>query len=164
VLATGGVVAYAAASAERVWYLVLALGIASAFALAGALLRASPDGVVPALVGVGAAWAVAAWTRGSGAVGATVLAAVGLFVAAELSYWSLEQASVPDEPELLARRAAGLAIRAGAALAVAATILELVAVHASGGVALEAVGVVAAVAVLGLAYTLSRPGRTGEGR
>jgi len=164
VLVAGGVVAYAAVSAERIWYLVLALGIASVLALASALVRRSADGVVPGLVGIGAAWGVAAWTHGTGALGGTVLAAVGLFVSAELSYWSLEHVSVPDEPELLARRAAGLAIRAGAALAVAAAILELVAVHASGGVALEAVGVVAAVAVLGLAYALSRPGRAGQGR
>jgi hypothetical protein len=102
---------------------------------------------------------VSAWTRGSGAPGGTVLAAAGIFVAAELAYWSLEQVSVPDEAELVARRAAGLAVRGAVALTLVSFALAALDLHAGGGLLLEAVGVVAAVGLLALVLVLARAGQ-----
>ena len=154
--AVSSVAIYAALEADRVGVLVLVLGAGSATLLTYALAAGSPRAVVPALAGVAASWSVSAWTRGTGAPGGTILAAVGIFVAAELAYWSLEQVSVPDETELVARRAAGLALRAGVALALVAFVLAALDVQAGGGLLLETVGVLAAVGLLALVLVLAR--------
>jgi hypothetical protein len=123
------------------------------------LAAASPQAIVAALAGVAASWSVSAWTRGTGAPGGTVLAAAAIFVAAELAYWSLEQVSVSDEAELVARRAAGLAVRGAAALALVSFALAALELHVGGGLLLEAVGVAAAVGLIGLVFALAKPGR-----
>jgi hypothetical protein len=156
VLAASGVAAYGALEVDRFGLLVLALGAVTAAVLLCGLALATPPAVVAALAGVAASWSVSAWTRGSGAPGGTVLAAAGIFVAAELAYWSLEQASVPDEAELVARRAAGLAVRGAVALALVSFALAALALRAGGGVLLEAVGVVATVGLLALVFVLAR--------
>jgi hypothetical protein len=143
---------------------VLALGLGSAALLIFGLAALSPPTIVAALAGVAASWSVSAWTRGAGAPGGTILAAVGIFVAAELAYWSLEQVSVRDEAELVARRAAGLALRAALALALVAFALAALDLRAGGGLLLETVGVAAAVGLLALVLVLARTGhesRTG---
>ena len=143
-------------AAERVALLMLALGLAGTLLLVYAIAAPNPGAIVPALAGVAAAWSASAWTRGSGAPGGTVLAAAGIYVAAELAYWSLDQASVADEGELVARRAAGLAARAGAALWVVAIVLAALGLHAHGGLLLESVGVLAAVGLLVVMWVLAR--------
>ena len=143
---------------------MLALGLGSAALLIFGLAALSPPTIVAALAGVAASWSVSAWTRGAGAPGGTILAAVGIFVAAELAYWSLEQVSVRDEAELVARRAAGLALRAALALALVAFALAALDLRAGGGLLLETVGVAAAVGLLALVLVLARTGhesRTG---
>jgi hypothetical protein len=77
-------------------------------------------------------------------------------VAAELAYWSLEQASVGDEGELVARRAAGLAGRGCAALVLVAIVLAALGLHAGGGLLLESVGILAAVGLLGVVWVLAK--------
>ena len=138
--------------------LVLALGAGSVALLAFGLAVPSPPALVGSFVGIAASWSLSAWTRGSGAPGGTILAAAGIFVAAELAYWSLEQASVPDEPELLARRAAGLALRAVGAVALVSFALAALGLNAGGGLLLEAVGAAAAVGLLALVLLLARAG------
>jgi len=135
---------------------VLALGLTGAALLAYALATSATGAIVAGLVGVAASWSVSAWTRGSGAPGGTVLAAVGIFVAAELAYWSLDQASVPDEAELLARRAAGLALRASGVIFLVACVLAALGLRPGGGLALETVGIVAVVGLLGIVLVLAR--------
>jgi hypothetical protein len=159
VLAVLGVAVYGALEADRVGLLVLALGAGSAALLVFGLAAVSPSAIVTALAGVAASWSVSAWTRGAGAPGGTILAATGIFVAAELAYWSLEQVSVPDEAELVARRAAGLAVRGAVALALVSFALAALDLHAGGGLVLEAVGVAAAVGLLALVLVLARAGR-----
>lgn len=151
-------VVYGAVEADRLGVLVLALGAAAVTLLAYALASASPPAIIAALVGVGASWAVSAWTRGAGAPGGTILAAAGIFVTAELAYWSLEQASVPDELELVARRAAGLALRAAGALALVAVVLAALDLNAGGGLVLETVGAGAAVGLLVMVLVLAKAG------
>jgi hypothetical protein len=158
VLAVSGVAIYGALEADRLGLVVLALGAGSVGLVVYGLGRASPPAIVAALAGTGALWTVSAWTRGAGAPGATILAAAGIFVAAELAYWSLEQVSVPDEAELVARRAAGLAVRGAVALALVSFALAALDLHAGGGLLLEAVGVVAVVGLLVLVLVLARAG------
>ena len=158
VLAVSGVAIYGALEADRVGLLVLALGAGSVVLLVYGLALASPPAIVAALAGVAGSWSASAWTRGAGAPGGTILAAAGIFVAAELAYWSLEQVSVPDEAELVARRAAGLAVRGALALALVSFALAALDLHAGGGLVLEAVGVAAAVGLLALVLVLARAG------
>jgi hypothetical protein len=157
-VAVAAVAAYGTLAADRLALLVLALGAGSAVLLLYGLAAPSSPAVIGALVGLAASWSLSAWTRGSDAPGGTILAAVGIFVAAELAYWSLEQVSVPDEPELLARRAAGLALRAVGALAVVSLALAALGLRTGGGLLLEAVGAGAAVALLVLVLQLARAG------
>jgi hypothetical protein len=158
VLAVSGVAIYAAVEADRVGLLVLGLGGGSAGLLVYGLALARPPAIVAALAGVAGSWSVSAWTRGAGAPGGTILAAAGIFVAAELAYWSLEQVSVADEAELVARRAAGLAVRGAVALALVSFALAALDLHAGGGLLLEAVGVSAAVGLLALVRVLAKAG------
>jgi hypothetical protein len=136
--------------------LVLGLGIVSVDALLGGLAVGVSSAVVAAVAGLGVTWTVSAWTRGAAVPGGTIFAAVGILVAAELAYWSLEQIAARDELELVARRAAGLAVRAAAALALGAVLLAALGLHAGGGLVLETVGVAAAVGVLALVFALAR--------
>jgi hypothetical protein len=158
VATVAGIIVYGTLEADRVALLVLALGAGSAALLVFGLAAPSPPALVGSLVGIAASWSLSAWTRGSGAPGGTILAAAGIFVAAELAYWSLEQASVPDEPELFARRAAGLALRAAGALTLVSLALAALDLRAGGGLLLEAVGAAAAVALLALVLLLARTG------
>lgn len=158
VSAVAGVAVYGALEADRVAVLVLALGAGSVVLLVFGLAVPSPPAVVGSLAGVAAAWSVSAWTRGPGAPGGTILAATAIFVAAELAYWSLEQVSVVDEPELIARRVAGLGARAAGALALVAFALAALDLRTGGGLLLEAVGAAAAVALLALVFLLARAG------
>jgi hypothetical protein len=158
VLAVSAIAIYGAVEAERVGLLVLALGAGSVGLLVFGLARARLPAIVAALAGVAGSWSVSAWTRGAGAPGGTILAAAGIFVAAELAYWSLEQVSVPDEAELLARRAAGLAVRGALALALVSFALAALDLHAGSGLLLEAVGVAAAVGLLALVLVLAKAG------
>ena len=109
---------------------MLTLGIAAVLLLVYGLAAPNLPALVGALAGSAASWSLSAWTRGSGAPGGTIIVATAIFVAAELSYWSLEQASVPDEPELLAWRAAGLGLRAVGALALVSFALAALSGHA----------------------------------
>ena len=135
---------------------MLALGLTGAALLVYALATLSAGSIVSGLVGVAASWSLSAWTRGTGAPGGTVLAAVGVFVAAELAYWSLDQASVPDEAELLARRAAGLALRASGVIFLVACVLAALGLRPGGGLVLETVGVLAVVGLLAVVLVLAR--------
>jgi len=150
------VAVYGAFVADRLGLLVLALGLGAALWLAYALAAVAPRALVPALAGLAAAWSFSSWTRGAGAPGGTILAAVGIFVAAELAYWSLDQVSVRDEGELVGRRAAGLAGRACGALVLVSIVLAVLGLHPGGGLVLETVGVAAAVGLVAIVAVLGR--------
>jgi hypothetical protein len=164
VVALAGVAVYGAIAADRLAELVLALGIAAVLLLVYGLAAPNLPALVGALAGSAASWSLSAWTRGSGAPGGTIVVATAIFVAAELSYWSLEQASVPDEPELLAWRAAGLGLRAVGALALVSFALAALGLNAGGGLLLEAVGVAAVVGLVAVIYLLARAGQQQAGR
>jgi hypothetical protein len=164
-LAAGaGVAGYGSFEADRLNLLVFALGAAAVVLLAAGLVTGLTAAVPSGLGGLAAAWSISAWTQGSGAPGGTILAATGIFVTAELAYWSLDQIRVSDELELVARRAAGLGLRAATALVLAAVILAALGLHAGSGLALEAVGVLAAVGLLALVLVLARAGHAASER
>ena len=154
--AVSGVVVYGAVEADRLGVLVLVLGGGALLVLAYALAAASPGAIVAALAGAGGSWSLSAWTRGAEAPDGTIFAAIGIFVAAELAYWSLEQVSVPDELELVARRAAGLAARSVGAFTLVAIVLAALDLRTGGGLVLEAVGIAALVGLLALVLVLAR--------
>jgi hypothetical protein len=155
---------YAVVEAERAPGLIAGFGAAALVVLAVGLVGELPAALAAALGALGACWAISAWTRGAGAPGGTVLVATAIFVAAELAFASLEQASVADEGELVARRMAGLAGRAAGALALASFLLAALGLNAGGGLLLEAVGVTATVGVLMLVFALARHEATGSER
>jgi hypothetical protein len=161
-VAAAGAAVYAALAADRIGFLVLGLGLTSVVVLAVGLARALPSALVAALAGLAAAWSVAAWTRGPGVPEGTILAAAVIFVAAELAFWSLDQVPVADEPELVALRAAGVAVRGAAVLALAAIVLATLGLNAGGGLLVEAVGVAASVGLVALVFALAR--NEGEAR
>ena len=143
---------------------MLALGLAAVLLLVYGLAAPNLPALVGALAGSAASWSLSAWTRGSGAPGGTIVVATAIFVSAELSYWSLEQLSVRDEPELLAWRAAGLGLRAVGALALVSFALAALGLNAGGGLLLEAAGVAAVVGLVALIYLLARAGHHQAGR
>lgn len=88
----------------------------------------------------------------------------GLLVAAELGYWSLElRARVTEEAGGHARRAAWIALVALGGLLLGAALLALVDRAGQEGVALEAVGALAAVAGAVLLLVSLQPGRSRGG-
>jgi hypothetical protein len=154
------VVGYALLEAERATLPSAALGAVALAALAAGL--AVGPSVVPAgIAGLGACWAVSAWSRG-GVPGGTIVAASAIFVSAELAFCSLDQVAARDEGELLARRLAGVAFLAVGALTLSAVLLAALGLRAGGGLVLEAVGVAAAVGVVGLVFALARDERQTE--
>jgi hypothetical protein len=135
---------------------VAAFGAAALLVLAVGAAAAQPPAVTVGIAGLGACWAVSAWTRGSEAPDLTAVVVVAVFAAAELAFMSLDQTPVADEGELVARRLAGLAGRAVAVLVVAAILLAALGLDARGGLLLEAVGVAAAIGLLLLLFALAR--------
>jgi hypothetical protein len=87
---------------------------------------------------------------------APVLAAA-LFAIAELAYWSLElREAVADEPGTYLRRLGLLSGLTLGALALGELLLALVDLGERGGIAIEAIGVVAAVAALAIVAVAGR--------
>lgn len=112
-----------------------------------------PAGIV--LVGLGYAASLAVQNDALDARAPVVAAA--LFAAAELGYWSLElRDAVADEPGAYLRRLGLLAGLTLGSLALGQLLLALVDVSERSGIAIEAVGVVAAVAALAIVALASR--------
>jgi polyferredoxin len=94
------------------------------------------------------------------------LFAAGLFVTAELAYWSLEERErVQTEPGTVLRRFAFVALLALGALIVAMLVLAVVDAVEAKGLALDVVGAAAAAAVLFVVVLVTqRLGRAAERR
>jgi hypothetical protein len=110
------------------------------------------------LAGVGAGYAVLLGLRSGSVDPRAPIVAAALFVAAELGFWSLEPLDARAERIVLLRRLLFVAVGAlGAALI--GSLLLVAAAEWSGGVALEAVGVLAAVFTLGIVALLAASSR-----
>ncbi len=110
------------------------------------------------LVGVGAAYAVFLSLR-PGAVDARApMVAAVFFIAAELSFWSLERTNWRSEGQVVVRRLA-LLVSEGLATAIVGGLLLLIASERRSGVGQEAAGVAAAVLTLAVIAALARQSR-----
>ncbi|HWH54333.1 MAG TPA: hypothetical protein VNT04_02040 [Gaiellaceae bacterium] len=147
---------FSLAEAARLSGVIGAFAAAAIVVLAAGLVAGLPAAVTAGLAGLGACWAVSAWTRGPDSPGSTIFVTAAILAAAELAFASLEQATVADEGELVARRLAGIVLRAVGALVLASLLLAALGLNAGGGLVLEAVGVAAAVGLLLLLFTLAR--------
>jgi hypothetical protein len=109
-------------------------------------------------VGVGAAYAVFLSLR-PGAVDARApMVAAAFFIAAELSFWSLERTNWRSEGQVVVRRLA-LLVSEGLATAIVGGLLLLITSERRSGVGQEAAGVAAAVLTLAVIAALARQSR-----
>jgi hypothetical protein len=134
---------------------LLAVGGAAIFVLAVGLVLGRPFAVPWAVAGLGAEYAV---SLGDGGLDRRVpLYAVALLVTAELSYWSLQlRGAAPDEPGITQRRLIGLMLAATVALLVGTVLVAFANVPVGGGLAIEGIGIVAAIGALVLLLGASR--------
>jgi hypothetical protein len=81
--------------------------------------------------------------------------AAALFIAAELSYWSIERRNWPSEAQVVGRRLA-LIVSAGLAAAIVGGLLLLLTSERRDGIGPEAAGIAAAVLTLAVIAALAR--------
>jgi hypothetical protein len=155
----GGALAYTVARGAEVKNLVAAIGAIGAALLVLVLWRRMDELLPWAVIPLGLAYAVTLLAHGSNSIdGGAPLVATALLLCTELAAWSLdERHGIAAERAVLAARASGLALLAGAGLAASALVLALSAAPVGGGLAWTALGAAAAVLVVGLAVRLARP-------
>ena len=131
--------------------LVFTLGAVSLALLAAGLGVRMVGPVAWALVALGSEYGVFLVSRGPELDEVTPLFAAGFVLVAELAFWSLERrVDAWTEPWLLIRRLGYLAGTCLLAAVVAALVLVGAAAWQGGGLALEVVGVAAAIGALAL--------------
>ena len=109
-------------------------------------------------VGVGAAYAVFLSLRPGTVDARAPLVAAAFFIAAELSFWSIERQSWRSEGQVVVRRLA-LLVSAGLATAIVGGLLLLITSGRRSGIGQEAGGVAAAVLTLAVVAVLARRSR-----
>lgn len=109
-------------------------------------------------VGVGAAYAVFLSLRPGTVDARAPMVAAAFFIAAELSFWSIERRSWRSEWNVIGRRL-GLLVSAGLATAIVGGLLILIISERRGGIGQEAAGVAAAVLTLAVIAALVRRSR-----
>ncbi len=154
----GVVVAYSALAGDRLAAVVTSIGCIGLFLTALALVGRWSTLLPWGFVGVGAGYALFLGLRaGTVDARAPVLAAV-FFVAAELSFWSIERRDWRSEGQVVVRRLVLLSA-AGLATAIVGGLLLLVASGRRIGIGYEAAGVAAAVLTLTVIVLLVRQSR-----
>jgi hypothetical protein len=133
---------------------VAGVGLAGCALFALGLAGRWPSLLGLGLAGVGAAYAVFLSLRIGGVDANAPAVGAGLFVAAELGFWSLERRL----GALLVRRIVVIVLL-GLGSALAGSLILVASAAVSGGVGLEALGVVAAIAVLGSIAALAARAR-----
>jgi hypothetical protein len=147
---------YAAVAADRLPEVVVAVGCAGCALMALGLASRWPSAFPAGVAGVAAAYAVFVAVPNGDVDARSPLVAAALFAAAELGFWSLERTRTRSERVVLVRRIAGL-VGAVTLTALIGSLLLVIATGASGGVGLEAAGVVAAIlAVAAVTRVVSR--------
>ncbi|HEY8630498.1 MAG TPA: hypothetical protein VIL73_08180 [Gaiellaceae bacterium] len=86
------------------------------------------------------------------------MVAGAFFIAAELSFWSIERRNWRSEGQVVVRRLA-LLVSAGLATAIVGGLLLLITSERRGGIGQEAAGVAAAVLTLAVIAALARRSR-----
>ena len=150
--AVGG---FAVLAAGELRLLAAGLSASATAVLAAGLWRARSIVVPWVLLALGGA-AAAAFADG-GDPARSPLFAAGLLAVGELSYWSLEtRLSRPATGGIAARRLALLSGLVAGSIAIGAVLVSVARIDAGGGLALEAAGVAAAVALAAAVLALSR--------
>ena len=127
------------------------------FFLVGTLVLGAPRLVPLPFVMLGAAYAVYLAVDDAPLDPAAPVLAAGLFVSAELAYWSLEgRERIRGEAGETLRRIAVLAGLGAAALLASGALLALADVARTRGLAVDLVGAIAAAATLGLIAVYAR--------
>lgn len=135
-------------------WLVLALGLAGAFAVAVSL--AFPAGLGAGLGLLGASYATLLALDEPGLDARAAIVAVVLVVTGELVSWSIElRTTSPDEPGGALRRIPWIALAGMGALGISAGVLALVDRARAEGIVVEALGAAAALAALVLVVRLA---------
>ncbi len=130
--------------------------------LSAGLAQRWPVAVPLALLSLGGGYAAQLGVQGATLDAQAPVVAAVLFLAGETAYWSLElREAVADEPGAHVRRLALLATLALGALAVGVGLLAVVDAGEREGLALEAVGALAAVAALAIVALSTRRPRGG---
>jgi hypothetical protein len=109
-------------------------------------------------VGVGAAYAVFLSLRPGTVDARAPMVAAAFFIAAELSFWSIERRNWRSERQVVVRRLA-LLVSAGLATAIVGGLLLLITSGRRMGTGEEAAGVAAAVLTLAVIAVLARRSR-----
>jgi hypothetical protein len=145
-------------ASDEFFGLGLRVAIAAVLVLLAALVLARPALVPASLVLLGALYGGQLAYDDALLDVAVAGFAAGVLVTAELAYWSLEaRERLKAEPGAELGRLAMLALHGIGALLVAGTLLALVdALRTRGGLAIDLVGVVAAVAALAAVVVLAR--------
>ncbi len=134
--------------------LLVAPGLA---ALVGGLALRRPVTIPVAILFLGLAYTLRLLVEEDTLDQRAPLVAAGLYAVAELAYWSLELCSgLAEEAGAYLRRVGVLAGLTVGALLLGIALISLVDVLQTGGVAAEAVGVIAAVGALALLALASR--------
>jgi hypothetical protein len=148
---------HAALEGDRLPEVVAGVGAAGCALFVVGLVGRWPSLLALGLGGVGAAYAVFLSLRAGGVDANAPLFGAALFVAAELGFWSLEP-RLRAGAAVLIRRVLMIALFAlGSALVGSLTLVASAGV--SGGVGLEALGVLAAVTLLALIAALAARAR-----
>jgi len=151
----GGIGAYSLLAGDRLGVVVAVLAgiglVVTALALASRWAPLLPVG----FIGVGAAYAVFLSLRPGTVDTRAPLVAAAFFIAAELSFWSIERRSWRSEGQVVVRRVA-LLVSAGLATAIVAGLLLLITSERRSGIGQEAAGVAAAVLTLAVVAVLTR--------
>jgi hypothetical protein len=158
VLAAAGLAAYPAAQDLRLQWAALAFALLAVLLLTAGLAVRSPGTLGFALAALGADYAVLFVAEGGVLDRFTPAYAAGFMLVAELAFWSIE-GRVPawSEPAVAEWRLARLAAACVGAAALAALVLVVAAAATgTGGLALEGLGVMAAIGSLALITALVR--------
>jgi hypothetical protein len=151
----GAVVAYSTVAGDRLVVAVAALGciglLMTALALVGRWASLLPWG----LAGVGASYAVFLSLRPGTIDPRAPMVAAAFFIAAELSFWSIERRSWRSERQVVVRRLV-LLVSAGLGTALVGGLLLLLTSGRRVGIGQEAAGVAAAVFTLAVIAVLAR--------
>ena len=157
----GSLGAYSALAGDRLVAVVAALGgiggLVTALALAARWATLLPWG----FVGVGAAYALFLSLRAGTLDARAPIVAAAFFVAAELSFWSIERRSWHSELQVVVRRLA-LLVSAALATAMVSGLLLLVASERRSGIGQETAGIVATVLTLAVIAALVRRSRQAD--
>jgi hypothetical protein len=143
-----GLTAYAAVVADRLGGLLALIGAVGVAVLVAALVLRLPALVAPALALLGAEYGCLFLVRGDTLDVRAPLYGAAFLVVAELAFAALELRAGTPEPGLVPRRVAVLVAATAGSVLVGMVVLAAAATPLDGGLALEAVGVAAAVALV----------------